>query len=76
MNAYERSQRATASRVAKGKTRLVRAQNVQTGMVGYDHGQQLSHYEPSTDPSFAGKVCFANGSGFAERPDSMVEVWA
>lgn len=71
MNAYERSQRATANRVAKGKTRVVQAQEVEAGMVGYDHGEILSHYDVEQR-----KVCFENGSGFSERPDGPVEVWA
>lgn len=75
MNAYDRAKNAANKRVAKGKSKWVRVSDLEPGMVLWSHGMEFSHNETVTDPNHCGNVVkFANGLGFSEKLDTMVEV--
>lgn len=77
MSAYDRDQRARANRVAKGKTKLVKASELQPGMICRDHGMRFSHNEMQICSGFERNViCFTDGTGYVSGLDSMVEVTA
>lgn len=73
MNAYEKSKRAQARRVARGVTRLVRVMDLQEGDILHSHQMTFDHLDEGRNENVV-NVRFTNGYGYIESADAEVEV--
>lgn len=77
LSAYERGLKARENRVRKGKSILVKAEDLRPGMFLHDHGYRFSHNEVDENGRNVVKFVPEPGRkalGYRENLDTLVEV--